>query len=71
MESNAFNLENNQEFDQFVKGDVREITVPGSQEKMLYDPMKRVGVGIARLGTSKAVAVGAYAFALHSLDNVS
>jgi predicted NBD/HSP70 family sugar kinase len=34
----------------------------------LGDPLQRIGVGISRLGTSKAVAVGAYAFALSALD---
>ncbi|HPV55575.1 MAG TPA: ROK family protein, partial [Tenuifilaceae bacterium] len=33
-----------------------------------YDPLKRFGVGLSRLGTSHAVAVGAYAFALKKLD---
>ena len=35
---------------------------------MKYDPLQRVGVGISRLGTSEAVAIGAYAFALRKLD---
>jgi glucokinase len=68
MESKAFNLEDSNEFEKFIRGNVSEIVVPGSQEKMLYDSMKRVGVGITRLGTSRATAVGAYAFALNSLD---
>ena len=35
---------------------------------MTYDPLERVGVGLSRLGTSRAVALGAYAFALTALD---
>jgi glucokinase len=42
--------------------------VPGSDRKVAYDPLKRVGVGLSRLGTSQAVAIGAYAFALAELD---
>ncbi len=68
MESRAFNLEDEKEMDSFAKGDVMEIMVPRTNDKMLYDPLKRVGVGISRLGTSKAVAIGAYAFALHELS---
>jgi hypothetical protein len=30
--------------------------------------MRRTAVGISRLGTSEAVAVGAYAYALRRLD---
>jgi glucokinase len=33
-----------------------------------YDPLQRIGVGMSRLGTSEAVAIGAYNFALRKLD---
>ncbi|HPG38325.1 MAG TPA: ROK family protein [bacterium] len=69
MESRAFNLEDVDDKAAFLRGEVHEITVPRSGKKILYDPLKRVGVGISRLGTSKAVSVGAYAFALHELDS--
>jgi glucokinase len=35
--------------------------------KLVYDPLQRTAVGISRLGTSEAVAIGAYAYALHQL----
>jgi glucokinase len=69
MEFKAFNLEDPQELAAFVKGDARMITVPGTDKKMIYDPLKRIGVGVSRLGTSRAVSLGAYAFALHRLDH--
>jgi glucokinase len=34
---------------------------------LAYDPLQRVAVGMSRLGTSEAVAIGAYAFALQKL----
>jgi glucokinase len=64
----AFNLEDAEQRKKFLKGETRQITVPGTQRKMKYDPMARTGVGMSRLGTSEAVAIGAYAFALHKLD---
>lgn len=64
----AFNIEDPAERDSFLTGEVREITVPGSTRKIQYDPMQRTAVGISRLGTSEAVAIGAYAFALRSLE---
>jgi glucokinase len=67
MEIRAFNLENPTELETFLNGDQREITVPFSDKKLKYDPLKRMGVGISRLGTSKAVSIGAYAFALDQL----
>ncbi|MDO9510569.1 MAG: ROK family protein [Bacteroidales bacterium] len=68
LEIDVFNLENPLELEQFIKGDTREIKIPGSSETIKYDPMKRVGIGISRLGTSTAVSVGAYAYALDKLD---
>ncbi len=40
-------------------------------ERVQYDPLRRVGVGLSRLGTSQAVASGAYAFALSKLNEIS
>jgi glucokinase len=66
--SPVFNLEDPAELQTFLKGDVREITVPGSTRRIQYDPLQRLGVGMSRLGTSEAVAIGAYSFALRKLD---
>jgi hypothetical protein len=33
----------------------------------MYDPLPRTVIGITRLGTSNAMAAGAYAFALKQL----
>jgi glucokinase len=68
LEMTAFNLEDPDERARFVKGEVKEVQVPGSARKVTHDPLERVGVGLSRLGTSKAVALGAYAFALTALD---
>jgi glucokinase len=68
MEVKAFNLESASERKAFLKGKAKKITVPGSTTKLTYDPLKRIGIGLSRLGTSKAVSIGAYAFALNALD---
>jgi len=65
----AFNLEDPCQREEFLGSKVREITVSGTSRKVLYDPFQRTGVGISRLGTSEAVAIGAYAFALNRLDD--
>jgi len=64
----AFNLEDAGQRKKFLKGETREITVPGTKRKLKYDPMARIGVGVSRLGTSEAVAIGACAFALRKLE---
>jgi glucokinase len=68
LATKAFNLEDPAQLETFLKGEAREITIPGTDRKLKYDPLARVGVGMSRLGTSEAVAVGAYAFALNKLD---
>jgi glucokinase len=52
----------------FLRSDAREIRVPGSRRTVPYDPRKKTGIGCSRLGTSAAVSLGAYAFALDELD---
>jgi glucokinase len=68
LASVAFNLEDPAQMKEFIKGETREVAIPKSRKKAVYDPLQRIGVGISRLGTTEAVAIGAYAFALHQLD---
>ncbi|MCX8497097.1 MAG: ROK family protein [Akkermansiaceae bacterium] len=67
LTSVAFNLEDSSQLDAFVAGHTRTIQIPGSSRTLEYDPLQRIGVGMSRLGTSEAVALGAYAFALGQL----
>jgi glucokinase len=64
----AFNIEDPADRESFLRGEARTVQVPGSGRTICYDPMRRTAVGVSRLGTSEAVAIGAYAFALHALD---
>jgi len=68
LKGKAFNLEDGDELQTFLQGDTREIKVPLSDKKVIYDSMQRVGVGISKLGTSQAIALGAYTYALNALD---
>jgi glucokinase len=68
LASTAFNLEDPEQTETFLSGEVHTISVPGSIKKLSYDPLRRIGVGISRLGTSEAVAIGAYAYALKKLQ---
>jgi glucokinase len=68
LASRAFNLEDPAQLEEFLAGATRVVTVPGSTRQVKYDPMPRVGVGVSRLGTSEAVAIGGCAFALRKLD---
>jgi glucokinase len=68
LELAAWNLEDEAGRRAFLAARPRTIAVPGSARRVVYDPHKRTGVGLSRLGTSHAVALGAYAFALRALD---
>lgn len=68
LELVAFNWEDEAEREAFLAGDPRIVTVPGSGRSIPYDPMKRTAIGVTRLGTSRATALGAWAFALYALD---
>ena len=68
LEVRAFNLDEGTDRRAFLAHKVREVPVPGSSRTVPYDPLKRIGVGVSKLGTSRAVAIGAYAFALEQLD---
>lgn len=70
LASKAFNLQDHAEMEKFLQGETRELKVPRSERTVKYDPLRRVGVGISRLGTSQAIAIGAYAFALRQLDTM-
>ncbi len=67
LDSVAFNLEDAAQLEVFLKGEIRTLQVPGSSRTIDYDPLQRVGVGMSRLGTSEAVALGAYAYAVRQL----
>jgi len=69
LASAAFNLQDPAQTEKFIQGETREIRVPYSDRTLKYDPAQRIGVGISRLGTSEAIAIGAYAFALRQLEN--
>jgi glucokinase len=70
-EVTALNLEDEEQRSVFLKGETKVIKVPGFHRTIIYDSLKRTGVAISRLGTSEAIAIGAYTFALHELDKIN
>ncbi len=68
LEVKVFNIEDEEQRARFMSGQRQQVSVPFSNRMVDYDPLKRIGVGLSRLGTSHAVAVGAYAYALGMID---
>ena len=63
-----YNLDDPAEFAAFARGEAREIRIHGTEKTVTYDPQKRIGVTISKIGASKAISIGAYDFALDQLD---
>lgn len=68
VQMEVMNLDDPAEFERFARGNTKTLTVPGTNLTVDYDCMKRVGVTCSKLGASKAISTGAYAFALSELD---
>ncbi len=68
LEAEVYNLEEEKDKNSFLKGKHKKAKIPFSEKTVEYDPLKRIGIGISKLGTSRAVSIGAYAFALNNLD---
>ncbi len=68
MEVFAYNLHNPECLKDFLANSNIKIRIPETDEFVDYEPIKKVGIGISKLGTSKAVALGAYAYALQKLS---
>lgn len=68
LQMNVFDLTDESEFSSFLSDKDEFVKVFGSDSHVPYCKNKKTGVLISSLGTSKAVALGAYTFALSQLD---
>ena len=68
LASKVYDLDNPDELQQFIKGDQKSIKIYNSEIEVTYDPQKRIGVALSKIGANKAVSLGAYAFALNQLS---
>jgi glucokinase len=68
LQSNVYNLEDERAHADFLKDDFSMVIVPGTDKQIPYASNKKIGVALSSLETSKAVSLGAYAFALNQLQ---
>ena len=68
VQMEVFNLDDPGQFEAFARGNRKNISVYGTNLIVEYDDMKRIGVMISKLGASKAISAGAYAYALSKID---
>lgn len=64
MELSAYNLDDEEGRKEFSATSGKMIKVPFCEQEVWYDPSKKIGITTTKLGTSSAVAIGAYAFAM-------
>ena len=64
----VYDLDDPEELQKFIKGEQKSIKIHNSEIEVTYDPQKRIGIALSKLGASKATSLGAYTFALHQLS---
>lgn len=69
VQPQVFDLDSDNDFALFAKGNPIEITVPGTSHKVIYERSKQTGVATSKIGASKAISIGAYNYALSQIDN--
>ncbi len=69
MEIKAYNWHNKEDREAFLKYEPKKIAVPFSDDFVEYESEKKIAIGVSTLGTSQAVALGAYHFAMNRINN--
>ena len=67
MEISAYNLDDEEGRKAFATTTGKMVKVPFSDQEVWYDPSKKIGVTATKLGTSSAVCIGAYAYAMNQI----
>ena len=65
----VFNLEDPSVFDEFARGQIEVVKVPGADTVIEYDALQRSGIALSDLDGSLAISLGAYSFALQQLES--
>lgn len=68
LQSTVYDLTDEGELKEFIVDESKKVKVPSSDTVVNYTMHRKVGVAISNIGTSNAIASGAYAFALNQLD---
>lgn len=66
----VFNLEHPTEKEALLRGCPKEIYVPRTNKKIVYDPFFKIAVGVSKYDTGQMIAIGAYNLALNKLKTL-
>lgn len=70
LEIKAFNIEDETDRKEFFRNEEKLIKIPNSEKEIKYNFQKKIAIGTSKLGTNKATAIGAYAFAVNKLNKI-
>jgi glucokinase len=62
-----YNYDDDVQREQFLKNYSKQIDIPGTMQRITFDATPRLAVATSKLGASRAISLGAYAFALNNL----
>lgn len=68
LSQDAYFIDYEDDMKEFLKDTTTEIAVPFSTKRVQYESHKRVAIGLSKIGTARAISIGAYIFALNKLD---
>lgn len=68
LQMQVYNLDDPEDAVAFVGEKTARVTVPGFSEQVEYNRVRRTAVVCSKLGASRAIALGAYAYAIARLD---
>ncbi len=66
--SKVYNMDDPDSYGEFLNWRSTTVKIPLSEKSITYSAEKKLVVGLSRLGTSKAICLGAYAYALAKID---
>ncbi len=64
----VFNLDDEEEENSFFKDYSKTLPIPGTDKSISYDPLPRLAIATSKMGASKSISLGAYAFALQHIS---
>ena len=65
----VFNLDDEEYRNNFYKDYSKTLGIPGTEKTISYDPLPRLAIATSSRGASESIALGAYAIALHQIEN--
>lgn len=69
LQMKAYDLQDENDFASFAESDTKVLQPEYCTRPSLYDTGKKTGILFSQLGTDKAIALGAYLFAIDKLEN--